>query len=273
MRPRSKLIAASAPLLVGADRGRGAGRRAAAGAGGRRPGPGALRDDAHAPAEDGAEHQRRHHRRPLRQGDAGPVRPARGRQGLRARPGPPAGAGGDRSQTRGRRDAVQARHPAQPLDRRREGQPRAGAQGGPDHARRRAARGRFAGDLVRRAQGSRLREGRQADLRRDARFGAQRGRVEGRPGVRRSRRPGARGPPRRPGQLLRDRQRIPRAAAQVAVRASADHAAPLRHRHRRPAEARDRRGRAGHAGARLLHQPAARACWTSTSRFRPGTRW
>ena len=77
------------------------------------------------------------HRRPLRQGDAGPVRADRGRQGLLARPGPPAGAGGDRREARGRGDGVQARHPAEPLDRRREGQPRAGAQGGPDHARRR----------------------------------------------------------------------------------------------------------------------------------------
>ena len=81
--------------------------------------------------------------------------------------------------------------------------------------------------------------------------------------LRRSRRPGPPGAAGRDGQLFRDRQRVPRAAAQVDVRVSAlggnKNAAPVRHRGRRPPEARHRRRRGGHAGARLLHRPAARA--------------
>ena len=42
------------------------------------------------------------HRRPVRQGDAGPVRRSSRPASLLARPGPPAGAGGDRRQARGR---------------------------------------------------------------------------------------------------------------------------------------------------------------------------
>ena len=136
----------------------------------------------------------------------------------------------------------------------------AGAQGGPDHARRREAVGDSLAGLVRRAQGPRLREGRPADLRGHAR--SVRSVVVSKGGQVFVDRvdPGHDGPAGRAGQLLRDRQRVPRAAAQVDVRVSAlSHAAPVRHRGRRPPEARHRRRRGGHAGARLLHQPAARA--------------